>query len=46
MPTFVAPADPLYTFLHALPKVELHCHLLGTVRRDTFTHLVRRAGAA
>ena len=46
MPTFVAPADPLSTFLHALPKVELHCHLLGTVRRDTFTHLVRRAGAA
>ena len=46
MPTFLAPADPLYSFLHALPKAELHCHLLGTVRRDTFTHLVRRAGAA
>eukprot|EP01030_Chromulinospumella_sphaerica_P008047 gene8047-7876_t len=46
MPTFVAPADPLYAFLHALPKVELHCHLLGTVRRDTFTSFVRRADAA
>ena len=46
MPTFLAPADPLYAFLHAMPKAELHCHLLGTVRRDTFTSLVRRAGAA
>jgi adenosine deaminase len=32
-------------FTHALPKVELHCHLLGTVRRSTFIDLVRRAGA-
>ena len=32
-------------FLHRMPKVELHCHLLGTVRRDTFTELVRRSGA-
>lgn len=46
MPTFLAPADPLYDFLLRLPKVELHCHLLGTVRRATFTDLVRRAGAA
>ena len=46
MPTFLAPADPLYSFLHAMPQAELHCHLLGTVRRDTFTSLVRRAGAA
>ena len=37
--------DPLQVFTHALPKVELHCHLLGTVRRDTFTDLVRRAGS-
>ena len=28
-----------------MPKVELHCHLLGTVRRATFEDLVRRAGA-
>lgn len=32
-------------FLHRLPKVELHCHLLGSVRRGTFTDLVRRTGA-
>jgi len=31
--------------LHQRPKVELHCHLLGTVRRKTFEDLVRRAGA-
>ena len=31
--------------LHQMPKVELHCHLLGTVRRGTFTELVQRAGA-
>jgi adenosine deaminase len=35
----------LEQFLHAMPKVELHCHLLGTVRRHTFEALVRRAGA-
>jgi adenine deaminase len=32
-------------FFRALPKVELHCHLLGAVRRDTFTDLVRKRGA-
>ena len=26
----------VHSFLHAMPKVELHCHLLGTVRRATF----------
>ncbi len=35
----------LEQFVHAMPKVELHCHLLGTVRRNTFEDLVRRAGA-
>ena len=35
----------LEDFTGALPKVELHCHLLGTVRRATFEALVRRAGA-
>jgi len=29
-------------FFHALPKVELHCHLLGTVQRQTLTDWVRR----
>ena len=32
-------------FLARIPKVELHCHLLGTVRRATFTELVHRAKA-
>ncbi|RRD56550.1 adenosine deaminase [Comamonadaceae bacterium OH2545_COT-014] len=32
-------------FLLRLPKVELHCHLLGSVRRETFADLVRRTGA-
>ena len=36
----------IQAFAHALPKVELHCHLLGTVRRSTFTDLARRAGAS
>ena len=35
----------LLEFLHALPKAELHCHLLGTVRRDTFIALARREKA-
>jgi len=37
--------DPLEAFLRAMPKAELHCHLLGTVRQGTFTHLVRRERA-
>ena len=28
--------DALERFLHAMPKVEIHCHLLGTVRHATF----------
>lgn len=32
-------------FLRAMPKVELHCHLLGTVRAATFIDLARKAGA-
>ena len=32
-------------FLRRLPKVELHCHLLGSVRRDTFADLVRQRAA-
>src|SRR5438034_11078568 len=40
------PSPPLSeNFLHAIPKAELHCHLLGTVRRATFTELARRANA-
>ncbi|MFN0182526.1 MAG: adenosine deaminase [Aquabacterium sp.] len=36
---------PSRAALQALPKVELHCHLLGTVQRATFEDLVREAGA-
>ena len=32
-------------FFHALPKVELHCHLLGTVQRATLTDWVAREQA-
>lgn len=32
-------------FFAALPKVELHCHLLGAIRRETFTDLVRKRQA-
>jgi len=33
-------------FCHTIPKVELHCHLLGTVRHATFKALARQANAA
>lgn len=33
------------SFCLGLPKVELHCHLLGTVSRRTFTDLVQRENA-
>jgi adenosine deaminase len=46
MPPTTDPADQaLDRFLQAIPKMELHCHLFGTVRRDTFAELNRRAGA-
>jgi adenine deaminase len=32
--------------INAMPKVELHCHLLGSLRRDTFMSLTRRAAKA
>ena len=35
----------LESFLHACPKVELHCHLFGTVRRQTFFDLAHAANA-
>lgn len=43
-----SPTSPTFTlesFLRAIPKVELHCHLFGTVRHDTFKQLNLRAGA-
>jgi adenosine deaminase len=35
----------LDAFCRAIPKVELHCHLLGTVQQATFKALARAAGA-
>lgn len=35
----------LQRFIAAMPKAELHCHLLGTVRRSTFEDLAQRAHA-
>ena len=35
----------LAQFLQAIPKAELHCHLLGTVRRGTFRELAAREHA-
>ncbi|MCA1323707.1 adenosine deaminase family protein [Herbaspirillum sp. alder98] len=34
----------LEQFVHALPKMELHCHLFGTVRKQTFIDLCQAAG--
>ena len=38
-------AFTLDDFLLRMPKVELHCHLLGSVRQHTFAELVQRARA-
>ncbi len=45
MPLSPVPAA-LQAFFLALPKVELHCHLLGAVRRQTFAELALRPGSA
>ena len=39
------PMSPLDAFCHAIPKVELHVHLLGAVRPATFAEMARRQGA-
>ncbi|TFY99042.1 adenosine deaminase family protein [Ramlibacter humi] len=38
-------APALEQFLRSIPKVELHCHLFGAVREQTFRDLNRNAGA-
>lgn len=35
----------LNQFLQQIPKIELHCHLLGTVRKETMKELARKNGA-
>src|SRR5437868_3048010 len=45
MSTAVATSAALESFLRAIPKVELHCHLFGSVRHGTFADLNRRAGS-
>ncbi|MGB3069046.1 MAG: adenosine deaminase [Ottowia sp.] len=40
----VAHGPALHAFCHALPKAELHCHLLGAIRPATFHELARRSG--
>lgn len=32
-------------FFESFPKAELHCHLLGTISRETFADLVKDSGA-
>ncbi|WP_338862174.1 adenosine deaminase [Mycetohabitans rhizoxinica] len=40
--TGVVLTDAHRRFFHAIPKVELHCHLLGAVRHGTFVALAER----
>nr|ABP33174.1 adenyl deaminase [Brettanomyces bruxellensis] len=44
MSTIQIRADKLYEICHNVPKVELHCHLFGTIRKDTFLYFNERAG--
>jgi adenosine deaminase len=36
---------PFEKFLQAIPKLELHCHLYGAVRKETFANLAARRRA-
>ncbi len=36
------PGESLRAFIHALPKAELHVHLVGSVNVDTVLALARR----
>lgn len=37
--------DEQLAFFETFPKAELHCHLLGTISKETFLDLVRESGA-
>lgn len=49
----MVPDSPFYkqlteaqtAFFETFPKAELHCHLLGTISKETFLDLVRESGA-
>lgn len=41
----LAPQDHLQAIFRALPKAELHCHLLGTVSKASFEQLVQAVNA-
>lgn len=45
-PPDTPPPTLLLQLLQAMPKVEIHCHLLGTVRHATFKELAHRAARA
>lgn len=42
---FIGSRLELTEFLRLMPKAELHCHLLGTVRYDTFVDLANKTQA-
>lgn len=44
MSTDTTSTGPTGTALDRMPKVDLHCHLIGTVRAGTFAELARREG--
>jgi len=41
-----APTTVPDEWIRRIPKVDLHCHLIGTVRASTFAELARREGLA
>src|SRR5437763_238347 len=48
LPKFSEPAEetPSEEFIRALPKVDLHCHLDGSLRLETIWYLAQSRGVA